>query len=45
MGELNEGGRVSIGNSASRDVNGLIGQTYFQTGWSGTFRGVDTLDL
>ena len=32
MGELNEGGRVRVGNSASRDVNGLIGQTDFQLG-------------
>ena len=35
MGELNEGGRVRVGNSASRDVNELIGRTDFQTGRSG----------
>ena len=35
MGELNEGEWVRVGNSASRNVNGLIGQMDFQTGWSG----------
>ena len=35
MGELNEGGRVRVGISASRDVNEFIGRTDFQTGRSG----------
>ena len=35
MGELNEGVWVRVENSADRDVNGLIGQTDFQTGQSG----------